>query len=77
MIMETVGNRSFTLITGNGQRSRLRRLENGVPQGSVLAPLLFNIYTYDLPATISRKYAYADDLTIMHAGGDWQAVEGC
>jgi len=76
MIMEMVCNRSFTLTTGNGQRSRLRRLKNGVPQGSVLAPLLFNIYTYDLPATISRKYAYADDLAIMHADGDWQEVEG-
>ena len=74
MIMEMVSNRSFTLTTGNGQRSRLRRLKNGVPQGSALA-LLFNIYTSDLPATISRKYAYADDLAIMHADGDWLAVE--
>ena len=75
MIMEMVSNRSFTLTTGNGQRSRLQRLKNGVPQGSVLAPLLFNIYTSDLPATISRKYAYAEDLAIMHANGDWLAVE--
>jgi len=76
MIMEMVGNRSFTLTTGNGQRSRLRRLKNGVPQGSVLALLLFNIYMSDLPTTISRTYAYADDLAIMHADGVWQAVEG-
>jgi len=76
MIMEMVSNCSFTLTTGNGQRSRLRCLKNGVPQGSVLAPLLFNIYISDLPATISRKYAYADDLTITHADGDWLAVEG-
>jgi len=62
MIMEVVGNRSFTLITGNGKRSRLRRLKNGVPQGSVLAPLRFNIYISDAPITVSRKYAYADDL---------------
>ena len=68
MIMEMVGNRSFTLTTGNGKQSRLRRLKNGVPQGSVLAPLLFNIYISDLPTTVSRKYAYAD--------GDWQVVEG-
>jgi len=67
---------AITLTTGNGQRSRLRRLKNGFPQGSVLAPLLFNIYISDLPTAISRKYAYADDLAIIHADGNWQAVEG-
>ena len=76
MIMEMVSNRSFTLTTGNGQRRRLRHLKDGIPLGSVLAPLLFNIYTYDLPATISRKYEFADDLATMHADGDWLAVEG-
>jgi len=65
MIMEMVGNRSFTITTGNGQRSRLRSLKNGVPQGSVLPPLLFHIYVSELPTTISRKYAYADDLSII------------
>jgi len=74
--MEMASNRSFTLMTGNGQRSRLRRLKNGVPQGSVLALLLFNIYTSDLPTSLSRKYAYADDLAVMHVDGDWLAVEG-
>ena len=74
--MEMVSNHRFTLTTGNGQSSRLRRLKNGVPQGSVLAPLLFNIHTYDLPTTISRKYAYADDLSIMLADGEWLALEG-
>ena len=38
MIMEMVSNRSFTLTAGNSKRSRLWRLKNGVPQGSVLAP---------------------------------------
>jgi len=76
MIMEMVGNPSFSLTTGNGQRSRLRRLKNGVPQKSVIAYLLFNIYTSDLPTTISTKYAHADDLAVMHGDGDWQAVEG-
>jgi len=54
----------------------LRRLKNDVPQEFILAPLPFSIYISDLPTTVSRKYAYADDLAIMHADGDWQAVEG-
>ena len=75
MPMELVCNRSFTPNTGNGKWNRLTCLKNGVPQGSVLAPFLFNIYISDLPTTDSRKYAYADDLGIMHADGDWQAVK--
>ena len=37
-------NRSQT-ITINGKQSRSQQLECGVPQGSVLGPILFNIYT--------------------------------
>ncbi|KAJ4934148.1 hypothetical protein JOQ06_006953 [Pogonophryne albipinna] len=54
-IMETLTNRSFVLQTSNGQRSRFRRLRNGVPQGSVLSPMLFNIYVHDLPDTTSKN----------------------
>ena len=76
MIMELVRNRSFTLTTDDSKRSRQRRLKNGVPQGSVLAPLLFNIYTYDLPSMISRKFVYADDLALLHSSGNWKDLEG-
>ena len=76
MIMELVRSRSFTLTIGDSKQSRLRRLKNGVPQGSILAPLLFNIYTYDLPSTIFRKLAYADDLALLHFSGNWKDLEG-
>ena len=74
-IMEMLSNRSFRLHTSNGQSSRVRKLKNGVPQGSVLAPMLFNIYIHDLPATQSRKYGYADDLAILLSKPSWEAVE--
>jgi len=70
LIMELVGNRSFPLATANGKRNGLRRLKNDVPQESVLAQLLLNICTYELPTTVTRKYAYANHLAIKHADGD-------
>ena len=76
MIMELVRNRSFTLTTSDSKQSRLRRLKNGVPQRSVLAPLLFNIYTYDLPSMISRVFVYADDLAMLHSFENWKDLEG-
>ena len=75
MIMKLVRNRSFTLTTGDSKQSRLRRLKNGVPQESVLASLLFNIYTYNLPSIISRKFVYADDLAWLHSSGNWKDLE--
>ena len=41
MIMEFVRNRSFTLTTGDSKRSKLRRLQNALPQVSVLDSLPF------------------------------------
>ena len=75
IIMERVQNRSFTLSTGDSKQNRLRRLRNGLSQGSVLALLLFKIYTYDLLSMTSQKYTYVDDLALLYASRDWKAVE--
>ena len=75
IIMKLARNKSFTLTDSDSKQSRLRRLRNGLQQGSALAPPLFNIYTYDLPFMTSQKYACADDLALLYASRDRKAVE--
>lgn len=50
----------------NNTTSSSRSLRAGVPQGSVLAPTLYNIFTYDLPTPDNCCVAtYADDTAII------------
>ena len=53
-------------VSVNGYNSRNLIVTCGVPQGSVLGPLLFLIYIYDIPNTYSKLafYLFADDTSI-------------
>lgn len=62
----------FVEIHLYGQSSRKYNLNDGLPQGSVLAPLLFNTDISDLPTTISRKFIYADDTALVCQNTNFQ-----
>jgi len=73
LIMELVGNRSVSLTTANGKRSRISRLKNGIPHGFVPAPLLF---LWLAKHRLQKVRVRQRPSIIMHADGDWQRVEG-
>ena len=53
-------------VSINGMPSKTKHIQNGVPQGSVLSPSLFNLFLHDLPPRPDniKLYSYADDITI-------------
>jgi Reverse transcriptase (RNA-dependent DNA polymerase)/Endonuclease/Exonuclease/phosphatase family len=74
LVNNMLSNRSFQVYL-NDEKSKQRQLNNGLPQGSVLAPLLFNLYIHDLPMSQSRKFQYADDLALTTQHKNMQAAE--
>ena len=65
----------------NGVRSYSRPFRAGLPQGSVLAPTLFTLWSADLVAALGRVpstsvYMYADDTATLCSGGTIAQARG-
>ena len=57
-------------VTVNGSNSELLEIDTGVPQGSLLGPRLYSIYSNDLPGATTNASVemFADDTTVFCIG---------
>ena len=71
-LMTSYLNERSQFVSVNGITSTHRPVSLGVPQGSVLGPVLFLLYINDMPLLINKStlIMYADDTTIYYSHRD-------
>ncbi|MEL6988120.1 MAG: reverse transcriptase family protein [Bacteroidota bacterium] len=65
--IESYLNLRYQFVSFNGHSSDLEHVQHGVPQGSILGPLLFIIYINDLDCACNRfrPTVFADDTNLL------------
>lgn len=65
-----ISNRFKQVRNSKGELADWLEVMNGVPEGSTLAPLLFNIYTFDMGSELKhcKCHNHADDFKLYLSG---------
>ena len=64
------------MVDTENKLSDFRKISCGVPQGSIVRPLLFLIYVNDMPQAVkSNLLLYADDSWLMYQHKDIAEIE--
>ncbi|KAH8394038.1 hypothetical protein KR200_008515, partial [Drosophila serrata] len=69
MVRSFLSERTFKVVQ-DGTLSSLRPIKGGVPQGSVLGPTLYSLFTHDMPKSTghdqnSMLATFADDTAVL------------
>ena len=68
----------YQVVSLHGKQSSSCKIFSGVPQGSILGPLIFLVFINDLPLVLSNKISavdlYADDTTIYDIEPDLETL---
>lgn len=74
LIYNMISNKTFKVTHGNRYSKKCYKMCNGLQQGTVNAPVLFNLYISDLINQIENMIAFADDMIIYYADKSIEAI---
>jgi hypothetical protein len=77
-LLQSYLNHRCQSVLANGHHSNFAELSSGVPQGSILGPILFSMFINDLPAAVHSSVdtaLFADDSTFYASGSDPSIIE--